>query len=58
MRLKYKLIKEYPGSPKLKTITSIDTEYLTEDTYRNFPEFWEKVEEKEEVSVGLLNLLI
>ena len=37
--MKYKLIKEYPGSPKLGTITP-----WTWDTY---PEFWEPVKEPE-----------
>ena len=40
---KYKLIKEYPGSLQLGTkILSDDTQFVT-----NFPEFWEKVVEKE-----------
>ena len=41
--VKYKLIKEYPGSLKLGTeILSNDMEYVG-----NYPEFWEKIVEKE-----------
>lgn len=40
--MKYKLIKEYPGSPKLDFITD-RTNYFPE----YYPEFWEKVVEKD-----------
>jgi len=44
---KYKLIKEYPGSPKLGTINGETA--ITQPLYivENQPEFWEKVIEKD-----------
>jgi len=39
---RYKLIKEYPGSPKLGTIKESSSPEFT-----GFPEFWEKVVEKD-----------
>lgn len=46
---KYKLIKVYPGSPKLGEIRTGSEEncrcYPTEKCMENNPEFWEKVEE-------------
>lgn len=57
---KFKLIKEYPHSPKLGTVISrrtIGEDYWTYDNYtvvllrrdtpENYPEFWEKVIEKD-----------
>ena len=57
---KYKLIKEYPGSPKPGTIAKLDKidyvyYYFEKDSYtgigssiiENNPEFWEKVVEKD-----------
>lgn len=41
---KYKLIKEYPGSPGLGYITS--SENLIR-LYREYPEFWEEIVEKD-----------
>ncbi len=41
---KYKLIKEYPGSPKLGII--YDTSLFLFNNYKNYPEFWEEVIEK------------
>ena len=54
---KFKLIKEYPGSPKLGTIkpkdtiisgiTFFDREKTPErDWIENYPEFWEEIVEK------------
>lgn len=40
--VKYKLIKEYPGSPKIGT----ECTQLENDTIDAYPEFWEKVEEE------------
>lgn len=56
--MKYKLIKEYPGSPKLGTelIPKVDKENDNTNNYywegswfnpKNFPEFWEEVVEKD-----------
>ena len=57
--MKYKLIKEYPGSPKLGTIVYLETKdnYMTnmENDFKlfpkkiveNYPEFWKKVIEKD-----------
>ena len=57
--MKYKLIKEYPGSIKLGTIVYLETEdnYMTnmENDFKlfpkkiveNYPEFWEEVVEKD-----------
>ena len=40
--MKYKLIKEYPGSPKLgNTIDNLENDWI-----ENYPEFWELVVEK------------
>lgn len=41
--MKYKLIKEYPGSPGLGTIY----EPLLFNSYKNYTEFWEEVIEKD-----------
>lgn len=41
--MKYKLIKEYPGSPKLGYI--FETKIY--DEYKDFPEFWEPIIEKD-----------
>lgn len=40
---KYKLIKEYPGSPKIGT----ECTNLENDTIDAYPEFWKEVEEKD-----------
>jgi len=50
--MKYKLIKEYPGSPKLEFITSpkMDNAYYVNSNWiqpENYPEFWELVIEKD-----------
>lgn len=52
--LKYKLIKEYPGSPKLGTVVTLETAVNGQIIQGkwcydidNAPEFWEKVIEKE-----------
>lgn len=53
--MKYKLIKEYPGSPKLGEIIKphqnsfyfVEGEPLTETFIKAYPEFWEKVVEKD-----------
>lgn len=50
--MKYKLIKEYPGSPKLGYITipkSDDAYYVNSNWIQpeNYPEFWEPVVEKD-----------
>lgn len=57
--MKYKLIKEYPGSPKLNTKVFLELEnnYTTNlindfnlypiNLIENYPEFWEKVVEKD-----------
>lgn len=39
---KYKLIKEYPGSPKLNTICK----QLENDTITAYPEYWEEIKNK------------
>lgn len=60
---KYKLIKEYPGSPKLETIVQKNTtdykyeyvsyeitkviRYITINIVEQYPEYWEKVVEKD-----------
>lgn len=56
---KYKLIKEYPGSPKLGSVISKDNhridlnDYTTEDSRyvvympNDYPEFWEEIVEKD-----------
>ena len=36
--MKYRLIREYPGSP--------DLGWISNNNWENFPEFWEKVIEK------------
>lgn len=41
--MKYKLIKEYPGSPELGYI--FETKLY--DDYKDFPEFWEEIIEKD-----------
>ena len=55
--MKYKLIKEYPNSPKLNSIVEEDSNgiffkrigeliYLyTKDQIKDYPEFWEEVKE-------------
>ena len=51
MKTKYKLIKEYPGSPCIGTIKEVETHggrVLTCNTwelYNIYPEFWEEVDE-------------
>lgn len=50
--MKYKLIKEYPGSPKLSFVTSPknDNAYYVNSNWiqpENYPEFWEQVVEKD-----------
>ena len=41
--MKYILKKEYPGSPKLgNTIDNLENDWI-----ENYPEFWEKVVEKD-----------
>lgn len=51
MKTKYKLIKEYPGSPCIGTIKEVETRegrVLTCNTwelYNIYPEFWEEVDE-------------
>ncbi len=43
--MKYKLIKEYPGSPKLgNTIDNLESDWI-----ENYPEFWEVVEKDYEI---------
>lgn len=55
MKIKYKLIKEYPGSPCIGTIKEVETRegrVLTCNTwelYNIYPEFWE--EEKKEYDI-------
>lgn len=58
---KFKLIKEYPGSPKLNTVFDYWTDGISEQVYnksnnpsfisletiKKYPEFWEEVVEKE-----------
>lgn len=53
---RYKLIREYPGSPKLGKVVKLDGRdwYITNDSQlfpknevENFPKFWEKVIEKD-----------
>lgn len=58
---KYKLIKEYPGSPKLNTIINEKTSEHFKGKYEingiveesdqveNYPEFWEELDKKEKV---------
>ena len=48
--MKYKLIKEYPGSPKLGNI--IDN--LENDWIENYPEFWKLVVEKDYEILSLI----
>ena len=41
--MKYKLIKEYPGSPRLgNTIDNLENDWI-----ENYPEFWQEVVEKD-----------
>ena len=66
--MKYKLVKEYPGSIKLGTIVYLETEdnYMTnmENDFRlfpkkiveNYPEFWELVVEKDYEILSLRSL--
>jgi hypothetical protein len=60
---KYKLIKEYPGSPEIKSIAKkeekgynvIDNKslfWLTDETVENYPEFWEEVEEENPIYIS------
>ena len=50
MKTKYKLIKEYPGSPCIGTIKEVETREgrvltcKTWELYNIYPEFWEEVE--------------
>jgi hypothetical protein len=46
MKMKFKLIKEFPGSPKLGKIVEIDSEQET-GYYSDNISFWEKIIEKE-----------
>jgi hypothetical protein len=46
MKIKFKLIKEYPGSPKFGNIVEIDSEQET-GYYSDNISFWEKIIEKE-----------
>lgn len=44
--MKYKLIKEYPGSPELGTIHCSENNIMSwkgTDFYESYPEYWEKV---------------
>ena len=41
--VKYRLIKQYPGSPKINT----EATQLSDDSIECYPEFWEKVEDKD-----------
>lgn len=46
--MKYKLIKEYPGSPELGTIHCSENNIMSwkgTDFYESYPEYWEKVNE-------------
>lgn len=44
MTKKYKLIKEYPGSPKLGICVDEVIDYDKElNSYKNYPEFWQEV---------------
>lgn len=56
--MKYKLIKIYPGSPKLGSIVELKNNggyelenstsyFMTKDKVENYPEFWEEVVEKD-----------
>lgn len=56
--MKYILKKEYPGSPKLDSVVEIKNNggyelenstsyFMTKDKVENYPEFWEKVVEKD-----------
>lgn len=58
MAEKYRLIREYPGSPKLGAIAKLKScdfyelenstyYFMTKDKVENYPEFWEKVIEKD-----------
>lgn len=51
--MKYKLIKEYPGSPKLQYITTNDGCYFMTEC-KNYPEFWEPVVEKDYEILSLI----
>jgi len=51
-KLKYKLIKEYPGSPDLGCILKYDNECDVSADVKYYPEFWEKVEGKNWVILG------
>lgn len=69
MKKKYKLIKEYPGSPKKGSIATVDESndfvqsYTVGDfTYefstnlKAYPEFWEEVEEKKYEILSVLGI--
>lgn len=53
--MKYKLIKEYPGSPKLDTICKYDKNPWSDSNsflnpvlnLKDYPEFWQPVVEKD-----------
>ena len=45
--MKYKLIKEYPGSPKVGTIITSVRSYYNDIKVEMYPEFWEEVIEKD-----------
>lgn len=60
---KFKLIKEYPGSPKLDTICSYkgnvwsDSNEFTSPIFnpKKYPEYWEEIIEKDYEIVSLKN---
>lgn len=65
MSNRYRLIKEYPGSPKLDSIVEIKNNggyelenstsyFMTKDKVENYPEFWEEVVEKDYEIVSLV----
>lgn len=45
--MKYKLIKEYPGSPNLGTIKDSENYIPAMEHMKNYPEFWQPVVEKD-----------
>ena len=48
--MKYKLIKEYPGSPRLgNTIDNLENDWI-----ENYPEFWQEVVEKDYEILSLI----
>lgn len=45
---RYKLIKNYPHSPKLGTTLLVEDEYLHQNwLFKDYPEFWEEIVEKD-----------